>query len=116
MASYRAVFHLNEDADARIGMVLNNIQNLLDNLGAENTQVELVANGTGVNALLKANPLYAERVAQLHQAGVRFAACLHSMEQLKLKQTALLEGVQAVPSGVAELVWRQNEGWAYIRP
>lgn len=116
MDQYRAVFHLNQDTDARVATVFSNIHNLLADLGKEHLEVELVANGTGVNALLKANPLTADRIKELSAEGVRFAACSNSLDALKLTGTALHEGVRVVPSGVGELVRRQNEGWAYIRP
>jgi len=115
MEKYRAVFHLNEDSDSRVAMVFNNIQNLLSDLGKNQVEVELVANGTGVNALLKANSVTGERIQQLTQEGVQFAVCANSMETLKLKDTALLDHVRVVPSGIGELVRRQAEGWAYIR-
>ena len=48
--------------------------------------------------------------------GVLFAACAHSLSQLEIARNTLLESVEVVSSGVGELVKKQMEGWAYIRP
>jgi len=38
------------------------------------------------------------------------------MRAQQLSPEALLPGVGIVPAGVAQLVRRQREGWAYLRP
>src|SRR3990172_179460 len=117
MEKYRAVFHLDEGNKGRVDMALNNIDNLLADLGENNVAVELVTNGGGIVALFKAdNNPHADRLARLAARGVRFAACAHTLHSKGLTRDALLDAVQVVPSGVGELVKRQTDGWAYIRP
>jgi intracellular sulfur oxidation DsrE/DsrF family protein len=38
------------------------------------------------------------------------------MRTRKLRPSDMLQDVHYVPSGVAELVEKQTEGWSYIRP
>ena len=53
MKKYRVVFHLDEGGKGRVDMTLNNIDNLITELGEENVDVELVSNSEGVTAFLK---------------------------------------------------------------
>jgi intracellular sulfur oxidation DsrE/DsrF family protein len=113
---YRAVFHLDEGSRSRVKMTLANMENLIADLGQGRVDVELVANGEGVMALLKVPGLYKEEVERLAGKGVSFCACAHSLSVLRLGEDALLGLVKVVPAGVSELTRRQTEGWAYIRP
>jgi uncharacterized protein len=113
---YRVVFHLDESSKGRADQVFGNIKNLLADLGEDNVKVELVANGGGVRALLKGPDSHAEQVEELVAKGVHFAACAHSLHVLELPGDALLESVEIVSSGVGEMVKKQAEHWAYIRP
>lgn len=116
MDKYRAVFHLDEGARARAVMTLANIENLLADLGEDRVEVELVANGEGILALLKSPNLHGAHVEKLAARGVRFLACANSLRQMGVAAEALLDVVEVVPAGVGELVRRQAEGWAYVRP
>lgn len=113
---YRVVFHLDEPSKGRADQVFRNIENLLADLGENNVEVELVANGGGIKALVKSPNSYAEQIDPLAAMGVRFIACAHSLSQLEIARDTLLESVEVVSSGVGELVKKQMEGWAYIRP
>ena len=107
MTDYRVLFHLDEPSKGRAEQVLRNIENLLADLGEKNVQVELVANGGGVKALVR-NPDSDEAlIKSLAQKGVRFVACAHSLEALDIDQASLLDPVEAVPAGVGELVRKQ---------
>ncbi len=111
----RVLFHLVEAESCKVESVLRSIGHLLDELGGEGLEVEVVAHADGLAALRRvANP-HAGAVGQLAARGVRFAACRHTMQRLGLVPGDLLEAVQTVPSGVGELVRRQGEGWLYVR-
>jgi intracellular sulfur oxidation DsrE/DsrF family protein len=110
MNKYRVVFHLDEPSKGRADRVLKNIENLLDDLGENNVEVELVANGGGVKALVKGLDSHVEQVGRLAARGVLFAACAHSLSQLGIAKDTLLESVEVVSSGVGKLVKKQVEG------
>ena len=115
MTDYRVVFHLDEPSRGRAEQVLGNLANLLNDLGEQNVAVELLANGGGVRMLLT-EAEWAGRIAALQTRGVRFVACANSLAHLELDPANLLPGVEVVPAGVSELVKKQAQGWAYIRP
>lgn len=116
MKTYPVIFHLDEENESKINETFNNLRNLLTDLGEENVEAELLANGMGVKAMLKTQESYAIRIRHLARQGVRFAACANSMKHLGILPEDLVSEVEIVPAGVSELVKKQLEGWAYIRP
>ncbi len=108
------VVHLNDPDPAKQAAVLVNITNLRVELGA-GTPVELVVHGPAL-ALARRDSPDAARLATLTEAGLQVAVCANSMRALQVTSEDLAGTVRVVPSGVAHLVHRQREGWAYLRP
>ena len=108
------VVHLDEAAPEKHAGVLRNISHLLTELG-EGTQIELVVHGPGLAAALTDAP-HAAQVRELLSRGIAVAACANTMREKNVSADELIEGVHVVPAGIAELVRRQREGWAYVRP
>jgi len=55
-------------------------------------------------------------VRQLAARGVNVMLCRNAIHLYEIPEEELVEERQIVPAGVSELVRRQAEGWAYIRP
>ena len=110
---YRVLFHLDEIEKAPL--VLRNINNLLVDLGEDEVEAKLVANSEGAKALFKTSPL-ADQVKKLAEKGVRFAVCAITISRMNLEKDDFPDSVEIVSSGTGELVRRQSEGWAYIKP
>jgi uncharacterized protein len=47
---------------------------------------------------------------------VKIVACQNTMRNQKLTPADMSPVVGYVPAGVTELMFKQAEGWAYIRP
>jgi intracellular sulfur oxidation DsrE/DsrF family protein len=104
------------DADAvKWNLALNNARNLQTDLGAANVQIEIVAYGPGIGMLKIESPV-ANRIAEARDAGVRILACENTMNGQKLVRDDMLPGIAYVPAGVVEIMQRQQDGWAYLRP
>jgi len=104
------------DADpAKWNLALNNARNLQTDVGAANIDVELVAYGPGIG-MLKADSVVANRVEEALGAGVKVVACENTMRGQKLTRDDMLPKVDYVAAGVVELMRKQQQGWAYIRP
>ncbi|MFA5972452.1 MAG: DsrE family protein [Lentimicrobiaceae bacterium] len=116
MEKYKVVFHLDESVKARADLVLGNITNLIADLGEDNVTIELVANSEGVIAFLKEPSWHLSKIEGLMAKGVRFVVCANSLRQAGLTSDSLMAQVEVVPAGVSEIVKKQSEGWAYIRP
>ncbi|NYT10941.1 MAG: hypothetical protein GKC03_00125 [Methanomassiliicoccales archaeon] len=112
---YQAIFHLNEDDIGKVNMTLSNIENLIDDLGRTNVEVILVANGNGVKAFAR-EPAIAQRVEKLRKLGVTFKVCANSLAGRGMSKDDLIDQVDIVGSGIVEIVRKQIEGWAYIKP
>jgi len=55
-------------------------------------------------------------VAEALGRGVKVVACENTMKAQKLSYPDMLPDIGYVPAGVVELVKRQHQGYAYIRP
>ena len=65
--------------------------------------------------MLKADSPVKERVAQALKSGVQINACQNTMRAMKLAPADMLPEIGYVPSGVVEVMRKQQQGWAYIR-
>jgi len=66
--------------------------------------------------MLKAESVVGTRVDEALAAGVKVVACENTMRNQKLAKQDMLPKVDYVMAGVVELMQKQQQGWAYIRP
>lgn len=111
----KVVFQVSDGDAAKWGLTLNNVHNVQQELGADKVDIEIVAYGPGIG-MLKADAVAANRVAEAVQSGIRIVACENTMKGQKLSKADMNQAVGYVPAGVVEIMKRQGEGWAYIRP
>lgn len=112
---HRVVFECSRSDHATWTAMLNNVQNLQKRFGEANTELEVVAHGPGIAFLLRTDTLEAHRIAMLHAQHVEFAACHNTMMAKHISPADLLPEATIVPSGVGELVLKQEAGWAYLK-
>jgi intracellular sulfur oxidation DsrE/DsrF family protein len=94
----------------------NNVNNIIEAFKADGgVQVEVVFNGQGLNMLVKAKSEYETQLKSVVEKGVKLSACQNSMKRLKVTTDDLFPFAAQVDSGVAELVRKQESGWAYIK-
>ena len=104
------------DGDAaKWNLALNNARNLQADLGAGNVDIEIVAYGPGIG-MLKADSAVGARVGEALASGVKIVACENTMRGQKLTKPDMLPDVGYVSAGVVEIMQKQQQGWAYIRP
>lgn len=104
------------DADpAKWNLALNNAKNIQTDLGAANVDIEVVAYGPGIG-MLKADSVVGNRIDEALSSGVKVLACENTMRNQKLTKDDMLGKVGYVSSGVVELMQKQQQGWAYLRP
>lgn len=77
--------------------------------------VEIVAYGPGLNMLRKNSPL-TPGLEEAHKNGVKLLACGNTMTMTRTSREELNPAVSVVPAGVVEIMERQQEGYAYVRP
>jgi len=104
------------DGDAtKWNLALNVANNAQKELGADKIQVEIVAFGPGIG-MLKFDAVTANRVNDAIKSGVKVVACENTMGAQKLVKADMNPAISYVPAGVIEIMNRQQEGWAYVRP
>jgi len=110
-----AVIQVSDGDPKKWNLALNNAQNMQAALGKDNIQIEIVAYGPGLG-MLKADSKVAPRINAALDASVQLSACGTTMRKMHVTKADLVGGVGVVPGGVIEIMKRQSEGWAYIRP
>jgi uncharacterized protein len=104
------------DADTgKWNLALNNAKNLQQAYGADKIDIEIVTYGPGIN-MLKLDSAVANRIDEAKQAGVAIVACQNTMKNMKLTEADMLPNTSYVPAGVVEIIKKQRDGYAYIRP
>ena len=114
-ARTRVVVQVSDNDEQKWKLALNNVKNMQQDLGMENVDIEVVAYGPGIN-MLKAGSPVGKRVSQAVESGVKIAACQNTMKAQKLGKSDMLPGIGYVRAGVVEIIRKQNEGYAYLRP
>jgi len=114
-AGYKAVIQVSDNDPAKWNLALNNARNAQQELGKENVQLEIVAYGPGIN-MLKLESEVGGRLAEAKDNGVVIIACGNTMKGQKLAPGDMHPAAKIVPAGVVEIIKRQKEGYAYIRP
>lgn len=114
-ARSKVVIQVSDADPAKWNLALNNARNLQADLGAANIDIEIVAYGPGIG-MLKADSVVGNRIDDAVGAGVKAMACENTMRGRKLTKSDMLDKVGYVPSGVVEIMRKEQQGWAYIRP
>jgi len=104
------------DYDPRVwALALSNARNVRNDLGPDKVQLEIVAYGPAIH-MLEAESDWRDRVTQVIDESIRVIACENTMATVGLKRDDMLGGVDFVKTGLAHIMQRELEGWAYARP
>jgi intracellular sulfur oxidation DsrE/DsrF family protein len=114
-AKSKLVMQVSDGDAAKWNLALNNAKNVQVDLGATNVDIEIVAYGPGIG-MLKADSVVGNRVGEALASGVKVVACENTMHGQKLTKADMLGGIGYAPAGVVEIMQKQQQGWAYIRP
>ncbi len=111
----KVVLQVSDNDPAKWNLALNNANNLQKDVGKDNIDIEIVAYGPGIG-MLKAESEVGNRVQEAKDAGIKTVACQNTMRKANLKPDDMLPSIGYVPSGVVELMKKQEQGYAYLRP
>ena len=111
----RLVMQVSDNDPARWNLVMNNAQNVQKNLGASHVEIEIVAYGPGVK-MLTLDSTANSRVAEVVKSGIKVVACENTMHGMNLTKADMNPAIGFVPAGAVEIMQKQLQGWAYIRP
>jgi hypothetical protein len=122
---HRLLIHVDQNDPAVMNLALNNATNVIEYYRAkgEDVDVDIVAYGPGLNMLRADTSPVQDRLKQLKGTAfpskVQFSACGNTKENMEKKEghsIAVLSDATVVPSGVVQLMEKQEKGWSYLRP
>ncbi|ACL71660.1 hypothetical protein [Thioalkalivibrio sulfidiphilus] len=119
----RILLHVNTADVERISNMLDEVELLMAAAEQQGValQIQVVTHGEGLALLREDVSPFPQRVSMLAQrypAALSFTACLNTIERLRREENIhvrLLPAAQVINSGVAEVIRRQSQGWAYIQ-
>ncbi|MGQ9367927.1 DsrE family protein [Azospirillum sp. ST 5-10] len=112
----RILLQLTSDDPREMNNLLHNVVNLQKFYEQDRVRIVVVAFGAGMQAFYRDSSPVADRVRSLLHYDVAFVGCGNTMAATHRTPDELIEGVQVVTAGVAEIVERQLQGWVYVRP
>lgn len=113
---YKVVFHINELSKWKL--LLANVTNLLKAIENKAINIVVLANAEAVKYYDTTQDIEADIISMedLYNRGVEFVACNNALMANKIDKQNIMSFVDIVPAGVLELVEKQSEGYAYIKP
>lgn len=115
-AKPRVVLQVSDGDVAKWNLALNNAKNVQQEYGgADKVSIEIVAYGPGIG-MLKSDATTNNRITEATKSGIQVVACENTMTTQKLTKADMNASISYARSGVVQLMKRQDEGWAYVRP
>ena len=109
---YKVVIQLSNDNIEKQKALIRQLNNLLNEL--PQITIEIVVHSDGINFLKNDHPLK-NIISEFQKPNISFLACSNTIKSLQLHPAQLFEFITIIPSGVAHLIIRQQEGWSYLK-
>ena len=115
----KVVYHFNNLDSAYLG--LRNIDNHLNAVGDKDVEIIAVAHAGGAYMLVdgaqdKKGRTFNSYIAKLSDRGVKFQICANTIRNKKIPKDKINLHAMTVPSGAAQIVHLQQEGYIYVKP
>lgn len=124
MERLKVLFHVNEAS--RWPVILANAGNLVNDVGPEKVTIEVVANGEAVTVFANGFGQGAAEAAsgavlrgemeRLAGVGVDFVLCRNALAMYSVPGHRLPSFARIVPAGITEIIRKQLQGYAYVKP
>ena len=111
---HNIVVQLNTADTASWSSVIGNIKNI-QKAWPNNLNVEVVVHGKAIDFLVKDKTYFTDDIQLLASQGIKFNACQNTMRKHNITADMLIKVAGTVPSGVVEIVTKQEEGWSYLK-
>lgn len=111
---FKVLLEVNSANPASWNLAVNNAAQIMQVVGMDKAQIEVVAWGPGIKMLVKGSPV-AEHIQSLSSYGITFTACGNTMKALHITPNDLVAGATVVPGAIGEIVKRDHEGWTQIK-
>lgn len=110
---YKIIFQLASGDTSVHRSTIKQLYNAL--AAAPKSTLELVCHNAGISFLQSSKTTVADKIQELKNMGVVFAACENTLRDRKIDKKEIVPQAIFVPSAVIELAAKQKKGWAYIK-
>lgn len=111
---HNIVVQLNTADTASWSSIIGNIKNL-QKAWPTNLNIEVVVHSKAIDFLVSDRTFFGNDIQLLASQGIKFNACQNTMRKHNITADMLLNVAGTVPSGVVEIVTKQEEGWSYLK-
>jgi intracellular sulfur oxidation DsrE/DsrF family protein len=111
---HNVVIQLNTADTASWSSVIGNIKNI-QKVWPNNLNIEVVVHGKALDFLVKEKTYFKDEIQLLSLQGIKFNACENTMRKHNITADMLVKDAGTVPSGVAEVIMKQENGWSYLK-
>jgi len=112
--THKIIIQLNTADTSAWSSTIGNIKNI-QKIWPNNLQIEVVVHGKAIDFLVKDKTHLAKDIEALTKDGIQFSACENTMRKHGLDKSSILSFAQTVPSGVVEVISKQEQGWSYLK-
>lgn len=112
--NYKVIIQLTNSDEEVIKSLISHVKNLGTALGEE-VEILIVCHAKSLDFVLSENESYAASVRLLLSFRATLAACENMLKAHHKTPSDLHNGITTVPSAIAALVVKQQEGWSYIK-
>lgn len=109
------VVQVSDDSEKTWNQSLNVVRNIQNEYGKDKVDVTLVVFGNGADMLKFDSPL-ANRIDDTLASGAKVLMCQNSMKARQLTPADMHAKIGFVKAGVVEVIEKQKQGWAVVRP
>ncbi len=109
------VIQISDESEKTWNQALNVTRNIQAEYGKDKVDIEVVVFGNGANLLKFDSPL-ANRIDDTLASGVQVSMCENTMKARKLTAADMHPKLGYVKAGIVEIIEKQKQGWAVVRP
>ncbi len=110
---HKIVFQLTSDDTLVHKSLVKQLNNILT--AAPDALIEVVCHNNGVAMMLLSKTVVHPKIVELAAKGVKFVVCENTMKERKIDKSLIVAEAGFVPSGIIEIVTKQEEGWSYLK-
>lgn len=111
---HQVVMQLNTADTSAWSGVIGNIRNI-QKIWPGKVKIQVVVHGKALDFLVAAKSHLIQDINIAANKGVVFTACENTMQKYQITKEMLIPIATTVPSGIAEIVLKQENGWSYLK-
>ncbi len=111
---HQVIMQLNTADTSAWSGVIGNIRNM-QKIWPGKVKIQVVVHGKALDFLVAAKSHLIQDINIAANKGVVFTACENTMQKYQITKEMLIPFATTVPSGIAEIVLKQENGWSYLK-